>query len=61
MPRMKDWHFVNWHPLKLTIHKPIVPIGKGRDNIDYLKDESYKAVMSGLVPEYQGFVRNDDQ
>ena len=61
MPRMKDWHWVNWHPLKLTIHKPIRPAGKGRDNIDYLKDESYKAVMSGLVPEYQGFVRNDDQ
>ena len=49
MPRMKDWHWVNWHPLKLTIHQPIAPIGK------------YKSVMSGLVPEYQGFVRNDDQ
>lgn len=61
MPRMKDWHWVNWHPLKLTIHEPIKPIGKGRDNIDYLKDESYKAVMSALVPEYQGYVRNDDQ
>lgn len=61
MPRMKDWHWVNWHPLKLTIHEPIKPIGKGRDNIDYLKDESYKAVMSSLVPEYQGYVRNDDQ
>lgn len=61
MPRMKDWHWVNWHPLKLTIHQPIAPIGKGRDNIEYLKDESYKSVMSGLVPEYQGFVRNDDQ
>ena len=61
MPRMKDWHWVNWHPLKLTIHEPIKPSGKGRDNIDYLKDESYKAVMSSLVPEYQGYVRNDDQ
>ena len=61
MPRMKDWHWVNWHPLKLTIHQPIAPIGKGRDNVEYLKDESYKSVMSGLVPEYQGFVRNDDQ
>lgn len=61
MPRTRDWRWVRWHPLKLTIHEPIMPIGKGRENIDYLKDKSYEAVMSGLVPEYQGYVRNDDQ
>ena len=32
MPRMRDCHFVDWHPLTLTIHKPIAPIGKGTDN-----------------------------
>ena len=61
MPRTRDWRWVRWHPLKLTIHEPIMPIGKGRENIDNLKDKSYEAVMSGLVPEYQGYVRNDDQ
>lgn len=61
MPRTRDWRWVRWHPLKLTIHEPIMPIGKGRENIDYLKDKSYEAVMSGLVPEYQGYVRNNDQ
>ena len=61
MPRTRDWRWVHWHPLTLTIHEPIMPIGKGRENIDYLKDKSYEAVMSGLVPEYQGYVRNDDQ
>ena len=61
MPRMKDWHWVEWHPLRLTIHKPISPIGSGRENIDYLKDESYKAVMNGLDINYQGFVKNPDQ
>lgn len=61
MPRTKDWHWAQWHPLKLTIHKPIKPIGKGRENIDYLKDKSYEAVMSGLVAEYQGYVENTDQ
>lgn len=61
MPRMRDWHFCIWHPLSLTIHKPIPPIGKGRENIQHSLDESYKAVMSGLVPEYQGYVENPDQ
>ena len=32
-PRMKDLFWVFWHPLKLTIHEPIAPIGKGADNI----------------------------
>ncbi len=38
-----------------------MPVGQGRDNIEYLKDESYKVVMSGLVAEYQGYVENSDQ
>lgn len=61
MPRTKDWHWAHWHLLRLTIHKPIQPIGKGRENIDYLKDKSYETVMGGLVEEYQGYVENADQ
>ena len=61
MPRMRDMKWVLWHPLTLTIHKPIAPIGTGTDNIKHVEEESYKAVMSGLVPEYQGFVENPDQ
>lgn len=61
MPRMRDMHFVNWHPLTLTIHKPIAPVGQGTDNIKHLEQESYQVVMSGLVPEYQGYVENPDQ
>ena len=61
MPRMRDMKWVTWHPLKLTIHKPIMPIGKGNDNIKHLEEESYKAVMSAITPEYQGFVENPDQ
>lgn len=61
MPRMRDMHFVNWHPLTLTIHKPIAPVGQGADNIKHLEQESYQVVMSGLVPEYQGYVENPDQ
>ncbi len=61
MPRTRDMKWVLWHPLRLTIHKPIQPIGKGADNIKYLEEESYKVVMSGLEEKYQGFVENPDQ
>ena len=61
MPRTRDMKWVIWHPLRLTIHKPIQPIGKGADNIKYLEEESYKVVMSGLEEKYQGIVENPDQ
>lgn len=61
MPRTRDMKWVVWHPLRLTIHKPIQPIGKGADNIKYLEEESYKVVMSGLEEKYKGFVENPDQ
>lgn len=61
MPRTRDMKWVVWHPLRLTIHKPILPVGKGTDNIKYLEQESYKVVMVGLEEQYQGFVENPDQ
>ena len=61
MPRMRDWHFVNWHPLSLTIHQPIYPVGKGVDNIQAVMHQSYDSVMSSLVDEYKGFKENPDQ
>jgi len=61
MPRMRDWHFVEWHRMSLTIHKPIHPVGQGPDNIQTMMKQSYDSVMSALTPEYQGFVENPDQ
>lgn len=61
MPRMRDMKWVTWHPLRLTIHKPIAPQGKGNDNIKAIEKESYDVVMSGLVDEFKGFVENPDQ
>ena len=61
MPRMRDWHFVNWHPLRLTIHQPIYPTGQGAENINATLRQAYDSVMSSLVPEYQGYVENHDQ
>ena len=61
MPRMRDMKWVLWHPLRLTIHKPIAPKGQGADNIKAIEKESYDVVMSGLVDDYKGFVENPDQ
>lgn len=61
MSRTRDWHFPVWHPLRLTIHKPIPPKGKGMEFEKQVMSEAYDAVMSGLATEYQGFVENPDQ
>ena len=61
MPRTRDMKWVCRHSLRLTIHKPIMPMGQGPENIRHAEETSYDAVMSGLVPEYQGTVENPDQ
>jgi len=61
MPRMRDWHWVVWHPLKLTIHQPIFPVDKGPRNVQATMLQSYDSVMSALEPRYQGYVENPDQ
>ncbi len=61
MPRMRDWHFVDWHPLALTIHEPVYPIGQGATNVASSMTDSYSAIMAALTPEYQGMVENPDQ
>lgn len=45
---------LHWHRMKLTIHKPIYPIGKGPENQKMLLEESYKAIESGLPKKYKG-------
>ena len=49
MPRMRDWHFVEWHPLSLTIHAPIYPVGHGPQNVQATMNQAYDSVMSALV------------
>ena len=60
-PRTKDFYWVFWHRMRLTIHEPIQPIGQGPENIKHAEEKGYEAIMSGLVPEYQGYVENPDQ
>lgn len=61
MPRMNDWSWADWHPLSLTIHPPIEPIGQGRANIEHLQLESYKAVMLSLDEKYRTPIENIDE
>lgn len=68
-PRTKDLYWAFWHPLTLTIHEPIPPMGKGQDvknkeheeNDKIIMNKAYEVIMSSLVPEYKGFVENPDQ
>ena len=61
LPRMKGFNFITWHPLSLTIHEPIYPVGQGAENVEATMRQAYDSVMSSLVLEYQGFVENPDQ
>jgi len=61
LPRQRGFNFVNWHPLHLTIHQPIYPVGQGHDNIEATMRQAYDTIMTHLEPKYQGFVVNPDQ
>ena len=61
LPRMKGFNFINWHPMTLTIHQAIYPIGQGPENADATMRQAYDSVMSALETKYQGFVENPDQ
>ena len=61
MPRTRSWRFVKWHPLRLTIHQPIYPIGEGSQNVQATMRQAYDSVMSTLDEQYQGYVENPDQ
>ena len=61
LPRMRDWRFISWHPLRLTIHQPIYPVGQGSENVTATLRQAYDSVMSGLDSDYQGYMENPDQ
>lgn len=61
LPRTKGFNFVNYHRLRLVIHKPLYPESKGADNVKRMMDESYATIMSALPEHYQGYVENLDQ
>lgn len=44
---------LHWHRMKLIIHEPINPQGKGAENQDMLMEESYRIIDGGLSAAYQ--------
>lgn len=52
---------LSWHPLRLTIHKPIYPECQGIENIKRMMEISYKEIEQGLPEHYKGKVDNSDQ
>lgn len=48
MPRQKDFHFVHWNSLSLTIHQPIYPVGQGPENLQAVLSQAYDSVQSSL-------------
>ena len=61
LSRQEGFNFVHFHPMRLVIHKPIPPHGKGIGDIRETMDESYRTIMADLPEEYQGYVKNNDQ
>lgn len=53
MPRTKDWKWLTWHPLRLTIHQAIYPVDKGPRNVQAIMHQSYDSVKSSLEDKYQ--------
>jgi 1-acyl-sn-glycerol-3-phosphate acyltransferase len=48
LPRTKGFNFVSWHPLILTIHKPILPTCKGQEDVKNIMQQSREAINSAL-------------
>ncbi len=61
LPRTAGFSFIKWHKLKMTIHAPIPPKGKGPEFIKATTEEAYEAVMSALPEKYKGYIKNEDQ
>lgn len=61
LTRMAGFNFVHWHPLRLVIHKPIPPVGEGKEDIKRTMEEAYRVIMNSLPERHQGYVKNEDQ
>lgn len=61
LPRQRGFWFLNWHPLRLVIHRPLFPQGKGPQDIQSMMNASYDVIMNDLPQKYQGTVANPDQ
>lgn len=61
LTRMAGVNFVNRHPMRLVIHKPIVPAEHSPEEVKRTMDAAYETIMTALPEKYQGYVKNNDQ
>ena len=61
LPRTAGFNFVKRHRMRLVIHHPIPPTGKGADDIKQIMQKSYDTIMNDLPEKYRGYVENKDQ
>ena len=54
LPRMAGFNFVNFHRMRLVIHKPIMPQGKGIADINQTMKASYDTIMADLPEKISG-------
>lgn len=59
--RQDGLFFVNYHTMRLVIHAPIHPNGKGSEHQQAVMQQAYQIIMNDLPPHYQGYVENKDQ
>lgn len=59
LPRNGKW--IHRHPLRMTIHEPIPPIGHGAENVKHSMELAYNAIESALPERHKGFIENPDQ
>ena len=59
MPRTSRW--IHWHPLRMTIHDPLPPQGRGSEYLHQTLQQAYEAVESALPERHKGYVENPDQ
>lgn len=53
LPRWRGFNFVDWHPLRLTIHRPIEPAGHGPDAERAAMREAFDVVHSALDDKFK--------
>ena len=53
MPRTRDFHFANWAPLSLTIHKPIYPDNESYPDVNALMTKVREEIQCDLEPQFR--------
>lgn len=53
LPRQRGFNFVSWHPLTLTIHPPVAPLGQGVEGERIVMHQVHDIIESALDVKYK--------